>query len=191
VLELKDATSFYGEPFVAEVDDALTLIGRDAAGVLDVASAYGPSSVIYVASECLEKPQGATAQADVCGLGMTAIFCLSGRELSLEALRNLDPTVAALACSDRIRGVLRRAVAWEPHARFADTRAMVAQLRYALDQQAIEDTRNSRAMATAYDPRADYYAILSIGGSATAEDIKRAHRARIAEIHPDRGGDSA
>src|SRR5262245_590951 len=46
-------------------------------------------------------------------------------------------------------------------------------------------------MPTEYDPRADYYAILGIDVSATAAEIKKAHRARIAEIHPDRGGDGA
>jgi hypothetical protein len=45
-------------------------------------------------------------------------------------------------------------------------------------------------MATEYDPTADYYAILSIDVSTTVEGIKKAHRARISEIHPGRGGDS-
>lgn len=91
-------------------------------------------TVVYAAPECLERPGEATARADVYGLRMTAIFCLSGRELSLDTFRNPDPTIAALVCSDRIRGVLRRAVAWEPRARFADAGVMVAQLRHALER---------------------------------------------------------
>jgi serine/threonine protein kinase len=35
-------------------------------------------TLLYSAPECLDKPQDATARADVYGLGMTAIFCLSG-----------------------------------------------------------------------------------------------------------------
>lgn len=46
-------------------------------------------------------------------------------------------------------------------------------------------------MAINYDPKADYYALLCIEAAASQEDIKKAHRARIGELHPDRGGDSA
>ncbi|HEX8108540.1 MAG TPA: protein kinase, partial [Kofleriaceae bacterium] len=88
-------------------------------------------TVVYAAPECLEKPQEATARADVYGLGMTAIFCLSGRELSLATFRNPEPTIARLKCASRVRNVLRQAVAWEPDKRFADASAMVAELRNA------------------------------------------------------------
>jgi serine/threonine protein kinase len=87
--------------------------------------------VVYTAPECLEKPQEATARADVYGLGMTAIFCLSGRELSLATFRNPEPTIARLKCASRVRNVLRQAVAWEPDKRFVDASAMVAELRNA------------------------------------------------------------
>jgi curved DNA-binding protein CbpA len=46
-------------------------------------------------------------------------------------------------------------------------------------------------MVIEYDPTADYYAILGVDDDATAADIKKAHRARIRDLHPDRGGDSA
>jgi curved DNA-binding protein CbpA len=46
-------------------------------------------------------------------------------------------------------------------------------------------------MVIDYDPTADYYAILGVDDYATAADIKKAHRARIRDLHPDRGGDSA
>jgi curved DNA-binding protein CbpA len=45
-------------------------------------------------------------------------------------------------------------------------------------------------MPAPYDPRVDYYAILSVEATATTADIKKAHRTRISELHPDRGGDS-
>lgn len=87
---------------------------------------------IYAAPECLDKPQEATARADVYGLGMTALFCLSGQELALSVFRNPELLIARLACSDRVRDVLRRAVAWEPGDRFADADALGHTLREAL-----------------------------------------------------------
>jgi hypothetical protein len=88
---------------------------------------------VYAAPECLDRPQDATARADVFGLGMTAIFCLSGRDLSMATFRNPAATVARLDCSVPVREVLARAVAWEPAERFADAMEIVAALRDALD----------------------------------------------------------
>jgi hypothetical protein len=86
-------------------------------------------TVVYAAPECLEKPQEATARADVYGLGMTLIFGLLGQELSLETFRNPEPTIARLDCAVQVRNVIRRAVAWEPEMRFADASAMMIELR--------------------------------------------------------------
>ena len=88
-------------------------------------------TVVYAAPECLDRPQEATARADVYGLGMTAIFCLSGRELSMATFRNPEPTIATLDCSAQIRTVLQRAVSWEPNERFADASALMVELRHA------------------------------------------------------------
>jgi hypothetical protein len=49
----------------------------------------------------------------------------------------------------------------------------------------------SRIMAIEYDPTADCYVTLGIDDSATQDDIKKAHRERIRDLHPDHGGDSA
>lgn len=89
-------------------------------------------TVVYAAPECLEKPQEATARADVYGVGMTALFCLSRQELSLSVFRNPERLIARLDCSDRVRDVLRRAVAWEPGDRFADAAELGHALRAAL-----------------------------------------------------------
>jgi hypothetical protein len=88
---------------------------------------------VYAAPECLDRPQEATARADVYGLGMTAIFCLSGRDLSMATFRDPATTVAQLDCSDPVRTVLEHAVAWEPDLRFANAATMVDALRDALD----------------------------------------------------------
>lgn len=44
-------------------------------------------------------------------------------------------------------------------------------------------------MAVEYDPKADLYVVLGIDAAATDEEITKAHRALIRELHPDRGGD--
>ena len=89
-------------------------------------------TVIYAAPECLDKPQEATERADVFGLGMTAIFGLSGKALTLSTLRNAEPTIAGLDCWPAVKEVLRRAVDWAPDARYADAGAMVSALRAAM-----------------------------------------------------------
>lgn len=44
-------------------------------------------------------------------------------------------------------------------------------------------------MAIEYDYRADHYITLGVASAATLEDIKKAHRALIRELHPDCGGE--
>lgn len=88
-------------------------------------------TVVYAAPECLDKPQAATGRADVFALGMTAISCLSGRDLTLETFRNPEAAVNGLDCSEAVRRVLERAVKWIPDARFADAFAMLDALRAA------------------------------------------------------------
>jgi formylglycine-generating enzyme required for sulfatase activity len=62
---------------------------------------------------------------------MTAVFALAGRVLTLSTLRNPEPTIAGLDCSDNVKEALRRAVAWEPEQRFADAGEIVAALKKA------------------------------------------------------------
>jgi tRNA A-37 threonylcarbamoyl transferase component Bud32 len=116
----------------------------------------GPlGTVVYAAPECLERPQAATARADVYGLGMTAIFCLAGRDLSMDTFRNPEWTIYKLGCSIQVQAVLRRAVAWEPHERFADAAAMMLAFRDALYPPDLGEAfgRNASPQATAIPPQ--------------------------------------
>jgi chromosomal replication initiator protein DnaA len=90
-------------------------------------------TVVYAAPECLDKPQNASARADVFGLGMTGIFCLSGKDLTMDTLRDTAEALAQLNCTAPVRKVLERAVEWKPDRRFADAATMIDALRHALD----------------------------------------------------------
>jgi curved DNA-binding protein CbpA len=48
----------------------------------------------------------------------------------------------------------------------------------------------SRTMAVDYDPMTDHYVALGVGSMARHDEIKKAHRALIRELHPDCGGDA-
>jgi formylglycine-generating enzyme required for sulfatase activity len=87
---------------------------------------------LYAAPECLDRPQEATPRADVYGLGMTTIFCLSGQELTRSIVRTSAPVISGLRCSSQLKAVLARAVAWEPGERFADAGVLMRALRDAL-----------------------------------------------------------
>jgi serine/threonine protein kinase len=74
---------------------------------------------LYAPPEMLERPQEATARADVYGLGMTLAFMLYGGPLPHISLRDASRFVQSLACEASLHPVLARAVAWEPEERFA------------------------------------------------------------------------
>jgi serine/threonine-protein kinase len=116
-----------GNPKLADFDlvGALDTTGGTRTGAL--------GTLLYAAPECLDKPQDATASADVYGLGMTAIFCLSGQELTRSMFRHPERAVTRLDCSHRVKAVLQLAVAWEPSERFADAAAMQSALQLALE----------------------------------------------------------
>jgi curved DNA-binding protein CbpA len=48
----------------------------------------------------------------------------------------------------------------------------------------------SRSMTVEYDPMTDHYVALGVGSTASHDEIKKAHRALIRELHPDCGGDA-
>jgi serine/threonine protein kinase len=122
-------------------------------------------TVFYSAPECLDTPQQATARADVFSLGMTTIFCLSGKDISMSAFRNPDVTINQLDYSAAVREVLAQAVALEPEDRFADAAAMMDTLRSALDD-AYAGRARTRAIPTA---KGDFVTSVLPGDRATRE----------------------
>jgi len=127
--DIKPQNILLDEKFEAKLTDFDLVGAGDTTGGTRT-SAMG--TVIYAAPECLERPQEATARADVFGLGMTAVFALAGRALTLSTLRNPEPTIAQLDCSSHVKEVLLCAVAWEPEQRFADASEMVTALEKSL-----------------------------------------------------------
>lgn len=51
-------------------------------------------------------------------------------------------------------------------------------------------TITAHSMTIEYDHRADHYIALGVASTATHDDIKKAHRTLIRELHPDHGGES-
>jgi hypothetical protein len=128
--DIKPGNILVDEDGNAKLTDFDLVGAHDTTGGTRTGAALG--TVVYAAPECLERPQDATARADVYGLGMTAIFALAGKELSFSTFRNPELTIVGLACSTDVQDALRRAVAWEPEQRFADAGAMVEALRGAM-----------------------------------------------------------
>jgi formylglycine-generating enzyme required for sulfatase activity/nucleoside phosphorylase len=105
-------------------------------------------TVVYAAPEGLQRPQDATPRADVFGLGMTAIFCLAGHDLTMDTLVDRTGALAELDCTESVRRVLTRAVEWKADRRFADAAAMVAALRDAMDGSSQSVTSDGRGAVT-------------------------------------------
>lgn len=113
--DVKPANILLDEHGNAKLTDFDLVDAPDTIGGTRTGTSLG--TLIYAAPELHDQPQEATAQADVFGLGITAIFCLTRRELSLTTFKNPEATVAGLDCSEPLREVLARAVAWEPKQR--------------------------------------------------------------------------
>lgn len=74
-------------------------------------------SFVYAAPEVIANPAAADDSCDVYSFGMTILYCLLGRELPLEVVRNSEPLVNALACSEGLKSMIRRAVSFDRAAR--------------------------------------------------------------------------
>jgi serine/threonine-protein kinase len=73
---------------------------------------------VYAAPEMLMDAKTADHRADVYSLAMTAVFVLARRKLGAEAVRRTAAVVKRLACDERVKEVLLRALDEDPDARF-------------------------------------------------------------------------
>lgn len=103
---------------------------------------------IYAAPEQLNRPQEVDARADVYSLGMTALFCFHGADLTVQAVRDAGKVIDRLSCGDAQKAVLRRAVAWERTERFASVAAFCAALEAAVAPRAPSSARRKWLIVT-------------------------------------------
>ena len=90
-------------------------------------------TVIYAAPEIVERSHEATILADVYGLGMTAVFALSGADLSLDIFRQVEVVIDAIGTSNHIKHVLKKAIAWKEAERFPSVEVFCRALQNAID----------------------------------------------------------
>lgn len=110
---LLDAT---GRPKLTDFD-----LVRAAESTGGTRTTTGLGSFVYAAPEAMFDAKEATEQADVYGLGMTAIFALHGIDLPAQVIRNPVDFVASLEVDERWRKAVQRAVAWEVDDRWRTT----------------------------------------------------------------------
>ncbi len=92
---------------------------------------------LYAAPEVMTRPQDADVRADVFGLGMTAIFCLYGKELPTNVLRKPEQLLAKLDCG-ALSPVLQKAIEWEVEERYASVAAFCEALRALPEDTAVD-----------------------------------------------------
>ncbi|WAS97258.1 bifunctional serine/threonine-protein kinase/formylglycine-generating enzyme family protein [Nannocystis punicea] len=136
-----------GTPFLTDFD---FVVDADAV----VHSHTGPvGSYVYVAPEVLQG-EVVGPRADIYSLGVTAMFCLRGRDL---IPANVAPEfIRKLECSEAEQRVLIKATAADPASRHPDMRAFQRDLESALQrarQQAANREAERRALAERLEAR--------------------------------------
>ncbi len=89
--------------------------------------------LVYVAPEAGMDATKANEVSDVFGLGMTAIFCRAGADLTLDDWRDPNQTLKRLEIDRHIRRVLKRATEWNPSERYQTVRDFSQDLQIAID----------------------------------------------------------
>lgn len=77
-------------------------------------------TVIYSAPEQNQDAKNIDHRADIFSLGMTAIFCIFGKDLPFSVMYRRDEFMARLVCSNDLLDVLTRAVSLEADQRFSN-----------------------------------------------------------------------
>jgi hypothetical protein len=102
-------------PFLTDFD---LVAAMDTSGGTRTGGMLG--TFLFAAPEQLYRPQEVDASADVYGLGMTAIFAFHGAALPYDAVVERDGIIEGLACGGAVKAVLKKAIARNKDARFAD-----------------------------------------------------------------------
>jgi serine/threonine protein kinase/nucleoside phosphorylase len=118
-------------------------------------------SFLYAAPELMQRPQEADARADVYGLGMTALFGLSGREFTLDIIQDTEKKklIRQLPCGLAVKKVIAQAVSRTYSVRFANAgefcKALEEALTFKNDDPSRPPTKPARKKATVLMPRMD------------------------------------
>jgi len=119
-------------------------------------------ALLYAAPEQLEDAGRVDHRADVYSLGMTALFCLRGRDPTLKVIRYTPGIIDGMKEADALKDVLKRAVDWDVHERFATVPELCAALKDAWDRPVTPSTRrvpgarpvlSSEAVASSFTER--------------------------------------
>lgn len=94
----------------------------------------GPlGTFLYAAPEALEDASRIDERADIYSLAMTILFTLHGTDLPTRVIQNSIAFLnEQISCSDAIKAVLRRALAWDRSERHGSMIEFVAALKQAL-----------------------------------------------------------
>lgn len=75
------------------------------------------------------------ARADVYGLGMSLLFCLHGKSLPFDVLRDPSNVIASIPCGAAVKEVLAKAIGWDRAGRYPDAGAFCEALRSAMNHE--------------------------------------------------------
>lgn len=93
----------------------------------------GLGTFVYSAPEQMEDASRVDLRADIYSLGMVTLSILCGRILPIRVIRELDQFIESTSGNEPIKKVIRRATAWEVHARYGSVNEFCQELSNALE----------------------------------------------------------